>query len=241
MVKALVVRSWGWSNPPQELVWEHLNQHWGLYGNIPVTIDYSKLNYPLTLQDLIALGPDVVIVSDAAGGGQQWSASEVTALEAYAQMGHNLVGTYALLQYSSTDNRALAPLWGLRSDLAYGGDDYAEASSSIFAPGHCLFKAISDPLDQGGFYRVQAPLDGSWDAGDFAGATVLARSPNGRNIVTEYVARSYRAFYISYMPEYVLVTLHPESTQYIYNAIVCPAGITAAAGTTWGALKVLYR
>ena len=242
VVTAIVVRSWGYDS--QELIWEHLNQSWNQYGAIPVNINYTLLHFtgPITLQDLLNVGADVVIVSNPAGGHTGWSAGEAAALLSYAQMGHNVVGTYCLLQFSDVDNRALAPIWGLRSDLAYNTVEVAAASSSsILAPSHCLFRAISPPLDTGGFPRVQVPLDGSWDAGDFAGATVVARSLDGRNVVTEYAGNNYRAFYVSYMPEYRGFGLHFESTQLIYNAIVCPQGITPTTTTTWGTLKVRYR
>src|SRR5688572_27632300 len=121
-VHAVVVRSWG--SGSASLVWEHLHNNWSNYGSIPISIDYTSLHDvgSFTLQDLQNSGADVVIVSDAAGGTQQWSPAEIAALQTYAQQGHNIIATYILFQWGGIDNRGLAPLWGLRSDLTYNSD-----------------------------------------------------------------------------------------------------------------------
>jgi len=241
-VHAVVVRSWGEGSGA--LVWEHLALNWSLYGSIPVSIDYTTLHSvgSFTLQDLEATGPDVVIVSDPSGGNLQWSAPEVAALTAYAQQGHNLVGTYLLLQYETWDNRALAPLWGLRSDLTYSCcDTAANPETAILLPGHCLFTGITNPLDTGGFPSNQFPLDdGAWDAGDMGGASIIARSADGKNVVTTYETGSYTASYISYMPEYQDGSSF-EATQWLYNAIVCEGGATPVSAATWGHIKSTFQ
>lgn len=242
VVKAVVVRSWGYGS--SVLVWDYLNANWSSYGTIPIFIDSSTLqDVPsVTLSVLENSGADVVIVSDPAGVVRPWTAPEIAALNSYADQGHPLIGTYALLQWEVTDNRALAPLWGLRPDLGYNaGFDYPAApSAQIFSPLHCLFVGIVNPLDVGGFPYVQLPLDGSWDPADLAGATFLARSENGHNIVTEYVSGNHHAYYISYMPEYQSGTDF-DATQYLYDAIVCNFRATPVARATWGRIKTLYR
>jgi hypothetical protein len=238
-VHAVVVSSWG--DGSTDLVWEYLHQNWALHGSIPLSIDYTSLHGldDFTLQDLEASGADVVIVSDPSGGQRQWSAAEVAALATYAQAGHNLVGTFLLLQYPfDFDNRALAPLWGLRSDLSYNdGSDPASPTTANLQPGHCLFTGIADPMDTGGYAYVQVPTDDrSWEPGDVAGASIVGRSADGRNIVTTYDAGSYSASYISFMPEYQDGSAF-EATQWLYNAIVCSGGVTPVSDKTWGAIK----
>lgn len=101
-----------------------------------------------TLQDLENSGADVVIVSDPAGGLKQWSPSEVLALQAYAQQGHNLIGTFLVFQWLSNDNRLLAPLWGLSSTIGYNWQFvYSASALPLLAPTHCLFDGIQDPFD----------------------------------------------------------------------------------------------
>jgi hypothetical protein len=241
-VHAVVVRSWG--DDSGALVWEHLALNWSLYGAIPVSIDYTTLHSvdSFTLPDLQATGADVVIVSDPSGGNRQWSPGEVAALAAYAQEGHNLVGTYLLLQYTGYDNRALAPLWGLRSDLDY---TFCEAcalpETSILLPGHCLFTNITNPLDTGGYPSNQIPMnDGTWDAGDMGGAIIAARSADGKNILTTYETGYYTASFISYMPEYQDGSAF-EAAQWLYNAIVCQGGSTPVSEATWGLIKSTFQ
>lgn len=240
-IKAIVVGSWGYGS--SELVWDFLNANWSLYGSVPIFIDSSTLHVvaSFTLSDLQNSGADVVIVSDPSGGTRQWTAAEASALAAYASQGHPLIGTFLLLQYATFDNRMLAPLWGLRSDLTYtGADVHSATSADILSPGDCLFTRIENPLDQGGYPFVQVPMDGSWDPSDLAGATFLARSQDGRNIVTFYSSSSIRATYISYMPEYQNGSQF-DATQYLYNAIVCPFPVTPVASSSWGRIKTLYR
>jgi len=183
----------------------------------------------------------VVIVSDPAGDGHLWSAAEVAALQSYADQGHSLIGTYLLLRYGGLDNRALAPVFGLRPDLEYNSREvFAEPTAGILDPQNCLFSGISDPLDQGGYPFVQVPSDGSWDDGDLAGAVYRARGPSRLNVATEFSAVNHRAHYISYMPEYQDGSAF-DATQWLYNAIVCPFTPTAAQRTSWGKLKAIYR
>jgi len=240
-VKAIVVRSWRF----QGAIWQYLSDNWSQYGTTPIQIDDQTLLGvgSFTLQQLEASGASVVIVSDPAGGLMQWTAQEVQDLEQYARQGHDLIGTYLLFQYDQVDNRALAPLWGLRPDLAYDTGSpppAAAATTPLLVPSHCLFARLTDPLPQGGWPFVEAPVDGSWDPDDLAEATMLARSADGHNIVTEYLGPGYRASYISYMPEYESQA-HAPSVQFLYNAIVCAAGPTGATSGTWGQLKSLYR
>lgn len=240
-IKAVVVRSWGAGSV--QLAWDYLNANWSAYGSIPIFIDATTLHgtTTITLAELQNSGADVVIVSDPAGGGQLWTAAEAAALGTYASQGHPLIGTYLLLGFQGVDNRALAPLWGLRSDQDYNADEVPSApSADILASSSCLFSRIAPPLDQGGYPFVQVPLDGSWDPADLAGAVILARSPDGRNVVTSYSSGNLQATYISYMPEYQDGSQF-DATQYLYNAIVCPFAATPATRSTWGRVKSLYR
>jgi hypothetical protein len=242
VIKAVVVKSWGGGSGA--LVWDYLNSHWSTYGPIPLFIDYSSLHEVagFTLADLQNSAADVVIVSDPAGGLDQWTPAEVAALASYASQGHPLIGTYAMMQYAPTDNRILAPLWGLRSDIAYNSSEVPSApAAGILAPSNCLFDNIVDPLNQGGYPFVEVPADDfSWDLADLAGASFVARSADGRNVVTTYTNGNLHACYISYMPEFQPGNQF-DATQYLYNAIVCQLGATPTVKSSWGRLKATYR
>src|SRR5262245_18258674 len=170
VVKAVVVKSCG--SGSGGLAWDYLNANWPYHGDIPIFIDPMSLQHvaSFTLADLQNSGADVVIVSDPAGGTKQWTPAEVSALASYANAGHPLIGTYKLLQYSAADNRILAPLWGLRSDLSYNLEEVQAAPwAEILSPSSCLFDRIVNRFYQGGYSKVEVPVDGSWDPEDLAG------------------------------------------------------------------------
>ena len=114
-IHAVVVKSWGACGSGATL-WESLNANWSSYGSTSIEIDYSNpdlCNGPITHAALAASGADVVIISDPAGGIQQYSDLEISALSDYAREGHNVIGTFLVFQWYDVDNRGLAPLFGL--------------------------------------------------------------------------------------------------------------------------------
>jgi hypothetical protein len=244
-VSAVVVKSW-WGGP---LIWQHLNDNWDLYGSVPVVIDHTTLIdvETVTLEALESVAADVVIVSDPAGGLQQWTEAEVTALQTYVERGHNLVGTFLLLYWDldgagdPVDNRLLAPLWGLRSDLGYsqGGDPWLP-SMPILDPCSWLFVSIVDPFEIGGYRRHQVPSCGSWHESNLSGALFVARAEDGSAVVTNFYAGAYRAAYISFMPEYQGGE-DVDAAQWVYNAIVCQQGASSIGQTTWGRIKAAFQ
>jgi hypothetical protein len=242
VVTAVVVKSW--NSYPQMLVWEELNEDWSLYGTTPIIIDYTTLleAEDLSFEDLENSAANVVIVSDPAGGRMQWQQNKIDALETYANLGHTIIGTYIMYQNpnSETDNRALAPLWGHRSDLDYIYPFDADPNMDLLDSEHCLFTNMGNPMDFGGYMYCVTPADGSWDEEDLAGAYFVGRSDSGRNVVTVYEAGNYNAFYISNMPEYDS-DLGSDAQQWLYNAIVCESGSSSTVQLTWSDVKALYR
>lgn len=249
-VKAVVVKSYD-----SPFNWDTINQEWSAYGSVPVCIDFESLRNVKTvsLDDLIASGADVVILGDPAGYRRTWTVQDMEALQAYAHLGHNLLGTYLVFYWDhdgvhANDNRLLSPLWGIRQDIDYQnvgqplGETRAAPSADILAPLDCVFERIADPLDFGGYPEVQLPTDGSWDEADLAGATFLARSDDGHNVVTAYRPGRYQAIFISYLPEFATgMGNQQESYQLLYNAILCAADATPAFPSSWGRMKVRYR
>jgi hypothetical protein len=242
VVRAVVVKSW--NAYPQMLVWEELNEDWSLYGTTPIIIDYTTLleAEDLSLADLEDSAANVIIVSDPAGGCTQWQQSEIDALEMYTNQGHTIVGTFVMYQNPAceVDNRALARLWGHRSDLEYIYEIEVDPMTTLLDPSNCLFTSISGPMNFGGNMLNMTPGDGSWDDDDLAGAYYAGRSDNGHNVVTIYDAGSYSAFYISNMPEYNSES-GSDAQQWLYNAIVCEPGLVSTVQVTWSEAKAIYR
>ena len=209
--KAIVLKSWGYSP-----VWDDLQANWMSYGNMAIEIDYSTFMYveTFTLQDLINSGADVVILSDPAGAYKQFSRDEANALIDYASMGHNIVGTCALFQYESVDNRHLAPLFGLNSRASYSVESFSPEFHYIYNDPQ-LFHSIDFPYISSGLNYSQHPFS-YWDTSYCEGADMVARSYDRKGGITIYNTNSYSAIYISHMPEYMGNT---TDASLLYNAI----------------------
>lgn len=221
-VEVALIRGWD----PYVLlpVFNELNDNWSAYGNIPVTIDTSLRTVDsFTYQDLVDTQADVLFLSNPAGGERQYSPTEIDAVEQYVNEGHSIVGTYKVFQHSGTgitDNRGLAPIFGLRSDIAYCllGDS-AQQAFDILVPGE-LFQGLPDPYQSSGYAKAQTPDDDrTWDAEDLAGAEIVARTSDNRGVITWYETPSYHAVYVSEMVEY---NGSVQDTQFLYNALTVP-------------------
>jgi hypothetical protein len=214
-VTAIIVKSWG-NNP----VWADLNANWSTYGTIPVSIDYTTLiNSDFTYQDLVNSGAAVVILSDPAGGVKQYSSVEVAAIGQYAKAGHPVLGTYATFQYGSTDNRALAPIFGLSSTLTYSTTSISNQFTKVAKA--CLFNKIPKTWQSNGYAESQVPSSGSW-MGNLGSAKAGADSDSYVGVISGYQKNRLIGIYVSNMPEYNNVGGYDE--QLLYNAITCYAG-----------------
>jgi hypothetical protein len=215
-INAVIIKSWG-DNP----VWADLNTNWSTYGTIPVNIDHTTyIKSDFNYQDLVNSKANVVIISDAAGGPEQYSATEIAAVAKYARKGHSVLATYATFEYQTYDNRGLAPIFGLSSTLSYtttgiSGDFNKDASHA------CLLKKIPGSSWQSmGFNESQVPSSGSW-TGNLGKAKAQADSDSFIGVISLYKTAKYAGIYVSNMPEYQNVGGPDE--QFLYNAITCYA------------------
>jgi len=213
-VNAIIVKSWG-DNP----VWADLNTNWSTYGKIPVSIDHTSLiKSDFTYQDLVNSKADVVIISDAAGGTQQYTSTEFAAIAKYAKKGHSMLATYATFEYSTYDNRGLAPVFGLSSSLTYDtvgiSNDFDRVKSA------CLLTKIPKTWQSNGYNYSQAPSSGTWK-GNLDKAKAIADSDSYVGVISAYTTKTYTGVFVSNMPEYLNVGGDDE--QLLYNAITCYA------------------
>jgi hypothetical protein len=224
-ITAVVVKSWG-NCSSGSLIWDDLNANWSNFGSIPISIDYAhpglcSVNDTVTLSNLEASGADVVIVSDPSGQFAQWSPDEAQALQQYAAEGHNIIGTYLLLQWDIVDNRALAPLFGLSSSATYGGGDTAITPTyNERYPRLPLFRNVGNPYVSSGYNFSQTPDDGGWSPNELTGARIVARTAGAQAAILVRKAGAYFSIYVTNMPEYVGSTI---DEQFFYNAIIFPA------------------
>jgi hypothetical protein len=138
-IKVMLLTSWGVTSG-----WEDLQTQWPRFGTTPLTIDDSTyIDSSFTYADLVNSGPDVIVLSDPAGGGKQYSADEISAVQRYAAAGHTVLGTYAVFEWGGTDNRALMPVFGFDPDLSYSGFPISNAFDQVSQI--CLFTNLPSP------------------------------------------------------------------------------------------------
>jgi len=225
-ITAVLVKSWSACPPPTSLtIWDELNSRWSDYGTIPIVIDTDHPQLcpgPFTYADLVSSGADVIILSNPAGGVEQYSPDEIAALEQYALDGHRLIGTFMLMQdpsHPAIDNRGLAPLFGLPASASYGSIGLPSPAYTLLQPSHALFAGMSNPYSSAGYAVSQVPADNSWDTADLDGAEILAQTSDSRGVILAYYASTYDAIYITSMPEYGGNT---QDERFLYNALTRP-------------------
>ena len=227
-LRAAVVKSW---DRGRASAWGQLNLEWQLYGPVPIEIDASLGNGPITHAGLVATGAVVVILSDPAGGNQQYSPTEIADLTQYVEEGHNLVGTYLTFYWNGglveIDNRALAPLFGFAPGLSFHPQPIAPAISNRFRvlQSSTILRGLpltsTDPLHGStwtslGYPYTQTQADRRWDPEDLGAARAVAQCDGRTGILSAYDAPTYSAVYVSNMPEYFG---GPNEKQLLYNAI----------------------
>jgi hypothetical protein len=215
-VKVLLLKSWGVTS-----VWTDLKTNWSKYGTIPLTIDDSTyINSDFTYQDLVNSKANVLVISDPAGNFQLYSPAEIQAVAKYAGKGHTVVGTYLVFQWSSTDNRGLAPIFGLSKNITY--NTTAVSISNQFkktAGRQCLLKKIPGSSWQSlGYPQTQTPEPSMSWAHHHGKARAVAEVDTCLGVITLYQATSYTGVYVSNFPEYNGGT---DDEQLLYNAVTC--------------------
>lgn len=227
-IRAVVVKSWSSGSATG---WPALAAEWPSHGSVPVVIDTETLGPGefFTYEDLVASAADVVILSDPAGGQRQFSAEQIAAVRRYATEGHNLIATYKAFRWNDTDNRELAPLFGLPADFPGEPSRYVTISNVFHARERSpLLRGLLGSAGYGsrlqwvstGYAQTEAPSDDdTWNVSDLAGARIVAQCDAGRGIVSVYKTATYAGIFISNMPEYVGGFL---DRRLLYNAIVYP-------------------
>ena len=215
-VKIVLLKSWGVTS-----VWEDMGSNWQNFGKIPVTVDYTTyVDSDFTYQDIVASKANVIVLSNPAGGVQQYSPAEIAAVSKYAKKGHTVIGTYLVFEWSTVDNRGLAPVFGFSSKIEY--NTTAVAISNLFdkttKKKECLFNGISGSSWQSdGYPYTEVPATGTWK-GYLGKATVIAQSDKYLGLVSFYKAPTYTGVFVSNFPEYNGGT---DDEQLLYNASTC--------------------
>ena len=213
-VKVSILKSWG-----DNSIWDAMSTNWQNFGKIPVSVDDTYIDSDFTYQDLVNSKANVIVLSNPAGGIKQYSPAEIAAVAKYAQKGHTVIGTYLVFQWSTVDNRGLAPVFGLSSTIEY--NTTAVGISNLFKKvkkNECLFKRIKGASWQSdGYPYTEVPASGSW-TGNLGKATAVAQSDTYDGVVTLYSTSKYTGVFVSNYPEYNGGT---DDEQLLYNAVTC--------------------
>jgi hypothetical protein len=217
---AVVVKSWSGCGS-DEVVWNALNRDGAQFGDVRVRIAYHDRALcdrasEVTYDALEASGAQTVILSDPAGGGAQFDASEIDAITRYVQEGHNLVATFLTLQYTDIDNRGLAPLFGLDAAVTYGRRKSASGSYTL-RPHAPLFAGLGGQYDTGGYLASQKPPGGHWTNAAADEGRILAFDVDRKAAILQYCGAGFRSILFTQMPEY---HGNAQDQQVLYNAIV---------------------
>ena len=213
-VNVVLLTSWGTTSG-----WSDLQTEWQNYGTTPLTIDDTTyIDSDFTYQDLVNSGADVIVLSDPAGGGKQYSSAEIAAVQEYAKTGHAVLGTYVVFEWGSTDNTGLLPVFGLSSVGQYANTAISNTFDQV-ASQACLFRDIPNPWQSDGYAYSQVPTPAStWGEKALNLATLEADSDGAEGIVSVYNGATYTAVYISNYPEYNGGTY---DLQLLYNSVTC--------------------
>ncbi len=227
-VRAAIVKSYG-----VFIGWAALTTDWRFYGDVPFELDGTLANVKsFTLADLEATGADVIVLSDPAGGLQQFSASEVAALESYLMAGHGIIGTFLVFGWGGgpIDNRAIAPLFGLPGDVSYvlpccSTPHISNLFNDLVPASRNLMRLPSPAWMSAGFPFTQAPVDDlTWDASDLGDCTPIAESDGFQGVICNYSSGLWRASFISNLPEHAVGPHADNNRQLLYNTVLAVAG-----------------
>ena len=144
---------------------------------------------------------------------------EIAAVAKYAKKGHTVLGTYLVFQWSTVDNRGLAPVFGLSSKIAYNTTEVGISNLFVKKKAKaCLLKGISGSSWQSnGYPFTEVPATGNW-TGHLGKAKAIAESDNFVGLVSLYTAPTYTGVLVSNFPEYNGGT---DDEQLLYNAVTC--------------------
>jgi hypothetical protein len=214
-VKVSILKSWG-----DNSIWDAMSTNWQNFGKIPVSVDDTYIDSDFTYQNLVQSKANVIVLSNPAGGVKQYSAAEIAAVAKYAKTGHTVIGTYLVFQWSTVDNRGLAPVFGLSSKIEYNTTQVG--ISNLFdkttKKKECLFNGITGSSWQSeGYAYTEVPATGDW-TGHLAKATAVAESDKYVGVVTLYTTSKYTGVLVSNFPEYNGGT---DDEQLLYNAVTC--------------------
>ena len=232
-VQVYVLDSWG-TDFGAQAPWSHLNAQWSLYGNVPVTIDYTRFNKEhIYYQELVDSYADVLLISTSRSGdwdnpvaaGYYFTDNEIDAILQYVQEGHGIIATGMTFDSDKLPKHGLdfGPLFGLNpANLYTFWDGVHDLQVLDPTENHPLFNKIPDTYTTTngrtltpGFFMTGAE---NWTWSHLAGGEYKAMSIQTDNgAVIAYGPGAYNAVYITNIVEQ---NSNTNDKQLLYNAMV---------------------
>ncbi|MCK6446694.1 MAG: hypothetical protein L6Q99_09915 [Planctomycetes bacterium] len=218
-VRVALIKPWGDGSASG---WATLASGWSSFGSTPLQFDYTfATNTTVTYAGLVAQAADVLVFGDCAGGLKSFSPSEIADIERYALDGHDLVGTFATFYWDQSDNRALAPLFGLVPTEILNAAPSIVDHFAVPKLWHPLFHGLgTHSWNSSGYAFSQGTSGGIWNDTDLNGARIFAQADGFKGVVTYYRHPRYNAVYFSNMPEF---GGNSSDLQLLYNALTLNA------------------
>ncbi|MCA9490082.1 MAG: putative metal-binding motif-containing protein [Myxococcales bacterium] len=179
-------------------VWDDLQRDWAMYGDCPArAVDIRTIDLPTMLNS----GATVLWSPNPAGPGVRYSAAQTDAIRAFVEGGHGgLVMTY-LIDYSATDDSAVADLMGVDRTALSPNYISCQTTVDVLEPSHpaafgvpATYQLDSHPYAQ----RV----NGNWSGALLPGAEIVMQSADGYNVLIGYDSGTYRGVFVSSMLDY---------------------------------------
>jgi len=222
-VRVALLRSWSCIGGIDITAWNTLH---GVtpYGPVDIKLNTNFTCAVITTSLLDKLKPDVVVLSDSAGGLQQASSSEMKALLNYS-IAHNtlIVATYNILDWRSVDDETFDPLFGLSSNISILQNDTGPGNPLTFRirdQTNCLFKNLTTTGNSiqlcGGFPVTVQTTSGEWKVRNLRGASIVAEYQNFEGVITLYRTGTFNSIWVSCMADYQPTNV---DLQFLYNLI----------------------
>lgn len=231
LIIIMVLDSWGTDNAGMA-PWDDLNTNWATYGSFQILIDYTYLDKEdITTLDLTYSSADILLISSSNSTGlstSEFTNAEITAIQAYVNAGHGIVGTGTVLNSIYLLNHfQLAPLFGIDNSQSYtettGVTDYQQINT-----GHTVFCNIADPFTTGSGISSTpggfVPDPAGWTAanllsyGEYLGNSTPV--PSAGAIIANDTGRG---IYLSNAHE---MASNADDKQILYNSMIWAAGKT---------------
>lgn len=231
LIIIMILDSWGTDNAGMA-PWDDLNTNWATYGSFQILIDYTYLDKEdITALDLTYSSADILLISSSNSTGlstSEFTNAEITAIQAYVNDGHGIMGTGTVLNSINLINHfQLAPLFGIDGTQSYtditGVTDYQQIDT-----GHTVFCNIADPFTTGSGISSTpggfTPDPAGWTAanllseGEYLGNSTPV--PSAGAIISNDTGRG---IYLSNAHE---MSSNADDKQILYNAMIWAAGKT---------------